>query len=540
MTRTQLGQALRLGLAAWTAFALATALGIDHAFWAAMPVWVVAQPWRGVVFERALWRLLGTVIGGALGLVLLTLSPSPWVTAVAMAVLLAAGGALTHLWQGVRNYLPLMTALTIAVVVIPALLDPSGGFDLAMDRLACTVIGGVSVAVIVGLFTPKADSAGFRAEGAALAQRFPEVARLLLDTRATTTRKDEAVAEVIHLGAELETKARLVAAGSREGYQRMAALDAILAAGLALLEAATEAARNYPTRQAAQRLLSDAPGTGPLPDTGPLPRLAHALAALGAATDDLSATAPSGRDLPRLAPPANPTLALRGAVVAALASLGGSLLQILIGGFAMELTAFSMAIFALVMGSLPQPKLIAPKMAVGVVIGALLGAAYRIELQPYLTGWLDLVVTIAPFIAVGAIARAYPRTAIYALDANMCFMLASQAGAPPALMAEVVQSAGAMTVGTLAIVACYVALPRPGPALIGRTEARLAADLELIGKRAEPISAQRWTAIWGRRVVTLAIELEKAGEALPRRVLRLASAGHAAIEHRRALQDRTH
>ncbi|SOC15858.1 uncharacterized membrane protein YccC [Rhodobacter sp. JA431] len=533
MTRTQLGQALRLGLAAWTAFAVATALGIEHAFWASMPVWVVAQPWRGVVFERALWRLLGTLIGGGIGLVLLTLSPTPWVTAVVMAALLALGGALTHLWQGVRNYLPMMTALTIGVVVIPALLDPSGGFDLAMDRLACTFIGGVSVALIVGLFTPKADSAGFRAEGAALAQRFPEVARLLLDTRVPTTRKDEVVAEVIHLGAELETKARLVAAGSREGYRRMAALDAILAAGLALLEAATEAARNFPTREAAQRLLSDEPGTGPLPETGPLPRLSRSLAALGAAIDELQSTAPSGRDLPRLAPPANPTLALRGAVVAALASFAGSAMQILVGGFAMELTAFSMAIFALVMGSLPQPKLIAPKMAVGVVIGAVTGAAYRIGLQPHLTGWLDLVITILPFIAVGAIARAYPRTAIYALDYNMCFMLASQAGAAPALTPDVIQSAIAMTVGTLAIVVCYVALPRPGPALIGRTEARLAADLELIAKRSEPISAQRWTAIWGRRVVTLAIELEKAGEALPRRVLRLASAGHAAIDNRK-------
>ncbi|WP_367176936.1 FUSC family protein [Donghicola sp.] len=66
-------------------FVVATALGVDHAFWAAMPVWVVAQPWRGVTMERALWRLVGTIVGGTAGLALLAVSPSPWVTGIGMS-----------------------------------------------------------------------------------------------------------------------------------------------------------------------------------------------------------------------------------------------------------------------------------------------------------------------------------------------------------------------------------------------------------------------------------------------------------------------
>ncbi|WP_108258589.1 FUSC family protein [Mangrovicoccus ximenensis] len=147
MTKAELGRALSLGAAAWTAFALATALGIEHAFWASMPVWVVAQPWRGVIFERALWRLLGTVLGGAAGLALLALSPSPWATAIGMALLLAAGASLTHLWQGVRSYLPLMSAITVAVVVLPAMLDPSGGLELAWpgSRRRPPVLSGAAI-----------------------------------------------------------------------------------------------------------------------------------------------------------------------------------------------------------------------------------------------------------------------------------------------------------------------------------------------------------------------------------------------------------
>ncbi|WP_138469068.1 FUSC family protein [Poseidonocella sp. HB161398] len=528
MTGTDFGQAFRLGLAAWTAFAAATALGIEHAFWAAMPVWVVAQPWRGVIFERALWRLLGTVIGGAAGLALLAVSPAPWATALGMALLLAAGAALMHLRQGVSSYLPLMSAITVAVVVLPAMLDPAGGLHLALDRLACTLIGGIAVAVIVGLFTPRADTPGFRSEGAALVRRFEAAADLLLGSAATPEARDAAVAEAVHAGAALEARARLVAAGSRDGYRRMAALDAGLAAGLALLEAAGALEADPGARADAQRLMAGAPV--PLPASGPLARLAAARAALARADAELQSLAPSGRALPRIAPPGNPAMALRAALLAGLASLAGSAMLILTGSFAAELTAFSMAIFALVLGSVPLPHVLAPKLAAGVLLGAAAGTAYRLGIQPHADGWAALVLTILPFIAFGALARATPRSAPYALDANMCFMLASQAGAAAAPAADVLVAGLSMAAGTLALAACYMAVPRPGRHLIARTRGTLARDIRRLSRSPAPAARRPWPAIWGRRLVTLAVELDKAGETLPRDLLRLATAGHDALD----------
>ncbi len=205
-------------------------------------------------------------------------------------------------------------------------------------------------------------------------------------------------------------------------------------------------------------------------------------------------------------------------------------MYILSGSFSAELTAFSMAIFALVLGSMPLPHVIAPKLGTGVVLGVIAGMAYRIGVQPHIGGWSDLVLTILPFIAIGALARAHPRSAPYALDANMCFMLSSQAGAAAAPMPAVLASGLSMAAGTLAMVGCYMALPRPGRHLAARTRTRLDRDLALLSARAEPLGHRRWAAIWGRRIVTLAVELDKSGETLPPDLLGLASAGHDLLD----------
>ena len=73
-----LKRAFVLALSSWLSFVIASLLGIEHAYWAAMPVWVVAQATRGLVFERALYRLLGTAAGAILGIVILQWSPTVW------------------------------------------------------------------------------------------------------------------------------------------------------------------------------------------------------------------------------------------------------------------------------------------------------------------------------------------------------------------------------------------------------------------------------------------------------------------------------
>jgi uncharacterized membrane protein YccC len=55
----------RTTLAAIAAMAAASLLGLSHLHWAAMTVWLVAQPTRGLLLEKSFLRVAGTLSGAA-------------------------------------------------------------------------------------------------------------------------------------------------------------------------------------------------------------------------------------------------------------------------------------------------------------------------------------------------------------------------------------------------------------------------------------------------------------------------------------------
>ncbi|WP_408583187.1 FUSC family protein [Paraburkholderia tropica] len=59
--------ALCATVAALLALTSAYLLGIDSPRWAGMTVWLVAQTTRGLLFERAVARLVGSIIGASAG-----------------------------------------------------------------------------------------------------------------------------------------------------------------------------------------------------------------------------------------------------------------------------------------------------------------------------------------------------------------------------------------------------------------------------------------------------------------------------------------
>ncbi|WP_269430769.1 FUSC family protein [Lampropedia cohaerens] len=111
-----------------------------------------------------------------------------------------------------KSYIPLMSGIAVAVVVIPAMMEPQLGMALAVDRLACTLIGGVCVAIIVGLFTPKAQQQSFQDEVRAFGQDVETEAQAILQGAAGAQ-----ISRLMHQTGELEARARLIAAGFRTG-----------------------------------------------------------------------------------------------------------------------------------------------------------------------------------------------------------------------------------------------------------------------------------------------------------------------------------
>lgn len=71
--RASAGFAVRTTAAAQLALLAASALGLHHTHWAAMSVWLVAQPTRGLLLEKSILRVVGTLVGAAAGFALLAL-----------------------------------------------------------------------------------------------------------------------------------------------------------------------------------------------------------------------------------------------------------------------------------------------------------------------------------------------------------------------------------------------------------------------------------------------------------------------------------
>lgn len=294
--------ATALTLAAFIAFALANGLGLSHAYWAPMSVWVVAQPYRDHVLERGVFRVVGTMLGAAFGMLMIWAFPAPGARLLLTCLWIAVWGGAQNLWHGRGRYLAFMTAMTAAVVVLPGLLSPVASVSVGLDRVLAVLVGVLVAMVIISITTPASPEALARREDPAV--KVP-VQRLVLN-------RDSGV--------------RALLAGSTAG----------------------------------------------------------------------------------------------------LGTLAFGLLGILDTYQPAEFSALGFAIFALILGGLQHPGKVAPFLFSGVVAGIVTAVVYRVGILPFIPSQTIAVFSLLPFLALGGIARSFPRTAGAALDANMIFLLVGQ------------------------------------------------------------------------------------------------------------------
>lgn len=139
----------RTGIAACLSLIIAWALGLEHPQWAAMTVWAVSQPTRGLLVEKAAYRALGTLLGTMFGMILvvsaggeiiwLVVGLSLWVT------LCVYTGNLLH---GLISYGTILAGYSASMVVLLTQ-SPDALMPLGIDRLL-TVFVGIMTSLIIG------------------------------------------------------------------------------------------------------------------------------------------------------------------------------------------------------------------------------------------------------------------------------------------------------------------------------------------------------------------------------------------------------
>lgn len=168
---------LGAGLALWCAMRF----GLEQPQWALMTAVIVAQPLSGMVVQKGLARLCGTLVGTVMSVVVMALfAQTPWLFLLVLATWLGICTAASTLLRSAWAYAFVLAGYTVVIIALPAIGNPLNVFDQAVARCTEISLGIVCATVVSALLWPQrveqllakqardAWLAGLQASGAAL------------------------------------------------------------------------------------------------------------------------------------------------------------------------------------------------------------------------------------------------------------------------------------------------------------------------------------------------------------------------------------
>lgn len=120
---------------------------------AAVTVMILAQPTRGQVLSKALYRLAGTIIGAFVALFLTAcFNQERGVFLGGVALWLTLCTIMGTLERDFRAYAAMLSGYTVAIVGISCIDNPASIFDVTVNRVSAIVVGIAATAAINDVF----------------------------------------------------------------------------------------------------------------------------------------------------------------------------------------------------------------------------------------------------------------------------------------------------------------------------------------------------------------------------------------------------
>ncbi len=477
--RPRIFQALRGTTAALAALAVAILLKIENPYWAAMTALIVIQPTRGMLLEKSLYRLLGSAIGAAAGLLILLYTRSPLLLTLALAFWLAVCVGIGNLLYAQRSYAALMAACTCAIIAMSGYLNPAHLYAIVFGRIACIMVGIIVTTVVTALFTPVNPRAELFERLHQLSGRV--VAWLALQLRqggaGTLNRQEQDILIEI---AEIEGMLDAVCSGRLGSRQRKRHVRGLIAALLSLLAVGrlTGAQLSRHDRQdqrhdywqglLAQHLDTVADKLEQSATISCTDEMSEVVAEskvhmplLGESLDGIVnslqlllhdyGSMTSGSQEPaknRLIRYRDWQEARRAAIRAGLSIGLVGLIWTLTGWSKGPMMMMAISIMISIFSNKEHPAAFVGQIFFGAAIGSTLAVCCRILLLPGIHDPLLTAAVISPFVLLGAFAMQYRRTAIAATDATLFFIFVAQPGVSIAILpADLAIGAVAMVLG---------------------------------------------------------------------------------------------
>ena len=152
---TALKFAFKATFSALLALYIAFLLDLGQPHWAATTALIVAQPQAGMVLSKGLTRLVGTVIGTALSVIIMGMfAQTPWIflgiITIIILLTVAASTTLRNIW----SYSFMMVGITVAITAIPMMDTPTAIFNYATERCMEISLGIIVSSLVFSLIWP--------------------------------------------------------------------------------------------------------------------------------------------------------------------------------------------------------------------------------------------------------------------------------------------------------------------------------------------------------------------------------------------------
>jgi uncharacterized membrane protein YccC len=138
------------------AFAIALRLDMPRPYWAMASVYITSNQLTGATWSKAVYRMLGTLIGAAMTIALVpNLVQAPELLSLAIALWVGLCLYLSLIDGTPRSYVFMLSGYTVALLGFPVLSMPELTFDIVIARVQEIMLGIICASVVSMLVLPR-------------------------------------------------------------------------------------------------------------------------------------------------------------------------------------------------------------------------------------------------------------------------------------------------------------------------------------------------------------------------------------------------
>jgi uncharacterized membrane protein YccC len=143
-------------VAAMLALYIAFSIGLPRPYWAMLTVYITVQPLSGALRSKAVYRIIGTILGGTASVALVpNLVNSPMVLSFALALWVGVCLYISLLDRTPRSYIFMLAGYTAGIIGFPSVDAPQTIFDTALSRVEEISLGILCASLVHTVSFPR-------------------------------------------------------------------------------------------------------------------------------------------------------------------------------------------------------------------------------------------------------------------------------------------------------------------------------------------------------------------------------------------------